>query len=56
MLNTGKLLATKVGFDICGITPCKHLVVNERAYRDWLAKGYDSTLEYMRRNLDKRCQ
>lgn len=54
MLNTGKLLARKVGFDICGITPCKHLVVNERAYRDWLAKGYDSTLEYMRRNLDKR--
>ena len=54
MFNTGNKVAKMVGFDLFGITPCKHFAINEQAYLDWLSKGYDSTLEYMRRNLDKR--
>lgn len=54
MSYKGKEMATKVGFDLCGITPCKHFAENERAYRNWINLGYNSSLEYMCRNLDKR--
>ncbi|WP_295939223.1 tRNA epoxyqueuosine(34) reductase QueG [uncultured Alistipes sp.] len=49
-----KQLATGVGFDLCGITPCGHLTENEEKLRTWLGKGYQSTLEYMERNVEKR--
>ena len=49
-----KKLAENAGFDLCGITPCKHLAENESYFREWLAKGYGSSLEYLERNLDKR--
>ena len=35
-----KKLAENAGFDLCGITPCKHLAENESYFREWLAKGY----------------
>ena len=54
MSYKGKKIATKVGFDLCGITPCRHFEKNEQAYRHWLEKGYSSSLEYMTRNMDKR--
>ena len=54
MSYKGKEIATKVGFDLCGITPCRHFEQNERAYRAWLERGYNSSLEYMTRNIEKR--
>lgn len=49
-----KRLATQSGFDLCGITPCRHLPENHAWYQDWIAHGYHSTLGYMERNADKR--
>lgn len=49
-----KTLATEVGFDLCGIARATRFKQNEQAYNRWLEHGYDSTLEYMRRNCDKR--
>ena len=52
--NAIKTLATEVGFDLCGIARATRFEQNEQAYNRWLEHGYDSTLEYMRRNCDKR--
>ena len=49
-----KDLARSVGFDLCGITPSKHLPKNEAHFRDWLSKGYQSSLSYLERNTEKR--
>lgn len=49
-----KSAAAAAGFDLCGIAPCRHLDRNEAYFRDWLDKGYHSTLDYLARNLDKR--
>lgn len=49
-----KKLAADEGFDLCGITPCKHLAENEMHFREWLKNGYGSSLDYLGRNLDKR--
>ena len=56
MLNSGniKSAALRLGFDLCGIARCQNFEVNERAYMQWLEKGYDSSLGYMRNHLDKR--
>lgn len=56
MIDSGyiKYLAAQAGFDKCGITRSRHLNANEDAFRRWLAHGYDSSLGYMRGNLDKR--
>ncbi len=49
-----KDLAAQAGFDMCGIARSRHLADNETAFRRWLAHGYDSSLGYLRNNLDKR--
>ena len=49
-----KDLAAQAGFDMCGIARSRHLADNEAAFRRWLAHGYDSSLGYLRANLDKR--
>lgn len=49
-----KELAEEVGFDLCGIARATHLQLGEQAFLRWLERGYDSSLGYMRRNLDKR--
>lgn len=46
--------AAEIGFDLCGVAPCRHLADNERHFRDWLDRGYQSSLSYLERNLDKR--
>ncbi|MBQ1253561.1 MAG: tRNA epoxyqueuosine(34) reductase QueG [Alistipes sp.] len=50
-----KGLAKTVGFDLCGVARCEKLTFNNNALNSWLEKGYDSSLEYMSRNVDKRC-
>ena len=52
--DTIKTIATEIGFDLCGIARASVFEKNEQAYSRWLEKGYDSSLEYMRRNCDKR--
>lgn len=49
-----KKLAADAGFDLCGLTPCGHLAQNEVQFRAWLDKGYQSSLTYMERNVEKR--
>lgn len=49
-----KKLAADAGFDLCGLTPCGHLARNEAWLRAWLDKGYQSSLSYMQRNVEKR--
>ena len=49
-----KKLAAGAGFDLCGITPCRHLSANEERFRAWLNSGYQSSLGYMERNAEKR--
>ena len=49
-----KKIALEVGFDLCGVTPCQHLKENETRFFEWLDNGYNSNLDYMSRNLDKR--
>ena len=49
-----KKLAANAGFDLCGLTPCGHMAQNEAWLRAWLGKGYQSSLTYMERNVEKR--
>lgn len=49
-----KRLAAGAGFDLCGIAPCRHLAENETLFRAWLARGRQSSLGYLERNVDKR--
>ena len=46
--------AAAVGFDCCGVAPCRHLVENEARFRAWLEAGKHSTLGYLERNIEKR--
>jgi epoxyqueuosine reductase len=49
-----KSLAAALGFDRVGVTPARPL---ERAayYRHWLARGHASSMGYLHRNVDLRC-
>lgn len=49
-----KACAAEVGFDLCGVTCCRHLADNEHRFRTWLAEGYHSSLGYLERNAEKR--
>ena len=49
-----KKLAADAGFDLCGLAPCGHMAQNEAWLRAWLGKGYQSSLTYMERNVEKR--
>lgn len=49
-----KKLAIDAGFDLCGVTHCRHLAQNEVWFRNWLEQGMHSSLEYLGRNLDTR--
>ncbi|MDE7005690.1 MAG: tRNA epoxyqueuosine(34) reductase QueG [Alistipes sp.] len=49
-----KKLAADAGFDLCGVTPCRHLAQNEEWFRSWLAQGRQASLEYLERNVSKR--
>ena len=49
-----KQKALDAGFDLCGITPARHLKEGEERFRQWLQSGYGASLEYLYRNCDKR--
>lgn len=56
MLSRNNILhiATEVGFDLCGIASCRHLATNETWFNKWLSAGYQSSLGYLERNIEKR--
>lgn len=48
--------ALSIGFDACGICEAEEINVIERNhYQEWIAKGYQANMDYMARNIDKRC-
>ena len=49
-----KRLAAEVGFDACGVAPAEALTDEEYPLRQWLAKGWHGSLDYMERNIEKR--
>lgn len=49
-----KKIALDTGFDLCGISSCKQFATNRLAFNRWLEHGYDSSLTYMRNNVDMR--
>lgn len=49
-----KRFAAEAGFDLCGIARVRYLGDQSAGLSEWLGKGYDSGLGYMRRNVDKR--
>ena len=49
-----KNIAINAGFDICGITMCQSFPTNRAAFDNWLKEEYDSSLHYMRNNIDMR--
>ena len=49
-----KQAALAVGFDACGVAPAVALTDEEYPLRQWLAKGWHGSLDYMERNIDKR--
>ena len=53
-LSYTKRLAAGIGFDLCGLAPCRHLPEAEARFREWIGKGYQSSLEYLERNAEKR--
>ncbi len=46
--------AHRAGFDLCGVTSCRHFAENEHHFREWLSAGYGADLHYLERNIDKR--
>jgi epoxyqueuosine reductase len=46
--------AKEVGFDLVGITPCKHLTEEHNRFNEWMLEGNSSSLDYLSRNTEKR--
>ncbi len=49
-----KRVAREVGFDLCGVAKC-HVFEEDRVFFEgWLAEGYGSSLDYLKRNIECR--
>lgn len=53
-IETVKKVAENVGFDLCGVAECRRFDGDGAFFREWIERGYSSSLDYLRRNLDKR--
>ncbi len=56
MLHLGhiKQLAKEVGFDLCGVTKCRHFEEDGAFLEGWIREGFASSLDYLKRNIDRR--
>ncbi len=56
MLNLAhiKQLAHEVGFDLCGVAKCRNFEQDRGFFEGWIANGYASTLDYLKRNIECR--
>ena len=49
-----KRLAREVGFDLCGVAQCSQLHEDKRFLEEWIERGYASSLDYQKRNIERR--
>ena len=49
-----KQLAREVGFDLCGVAQCAKFESDKRFLEEWIEQGFASSLDYLKRNIDKR--
>ena len=49
-----KTLAKEVGFDLCGVTQCRNFEEDRVFLEGWIEEGNASSLEYLKRNIDRR--
>ncbi len=49
-----KQTAKACGFSLCGVARCRPLDERKKFFDQWFAQGYDASLEYLRRHMDKR--
>ena len=56
MLNAQhiKELAREVGFDLCGVARCRNFEDDKRFLEGWVERGFASSLDYLKRNTDRR--
>lgn len=51
-----KNYALSIGFDACGICRAEEIeTIESNHYQEWINKGYQADMEYMARNVEKRC-
>lgn len=48
-------IAQSLGFDACGVSLADELADDSIRLKDWLQKGMHGEMEYMARNIEKRC-
>ena len=46
--------AIELGFSSCGISKARHLHEEEEKFEKWLSQGYQGSMNYLEKNLDKR--
>lgn len=46
--------ARKVGFDLVGVVRAEPMTAEYNYFKEWLLSGYNSTLSYLERNIEKR--
>ena len=49
-----KQLAGEVGFDLCGVAQCRNLEDDKRFLEGWIEEGFASSLDYLKKNIDRR--
>lgn len=49
-----KQIAREVGFDLCGIAQCHNFEEDKSFLEGWIEQGYASSLDYLKRNIDRR--
>jgi epoxyqueuosine reductase len=47
-------IAREAGFDLVGISRAEHLSSEHNRFNEWMLEGNASTLDYLKRNIDKR--
>lgn len=49
-----KQVAKEVGFDLCGVAQCHHFEGDKAFLEEWIESGFASSLDYLKRNIDRR--
>lgn len=49
-----KQLAQEIGFDLCGVAKCVNLKDDKAFLEGWIEQGYASSLDYLKKNIDRR--
>jgi len=49
-----KTEAKKLGFSSCGISKARFLSEEAKNFEKWLSNGYQGSMSYLERNIDKR--